>query len=437
MVLLLSVAQAAKSFSIYNTELVRLDDKFLPPISRMRSRRSRRSPSLIPIEDFRSKVKLVEEMSKEGFFKLPGSAPAIQVETPERAFPSNFVTTEVLSTVQQPLPSIINQQAASTQSYPVLTCGDLVRATLTRQRINSNTIDIIISSLTPSSLRQYSVYCRYWTNFCLSCNWDPSVVELNQVLGQFLSYLYDLGLRYSSMNTARSFLSLVSSGSTSDGIGSLQGPPNYLSNLEPIESLSLEDITMKTIGLISVATAHRAQTFSLIDVREIVQIENCTKIKIHSPVKTSKPGSTQPVLFLPRFADHPSLCVSRSLSVYLQRTHSFRPQDSNRLFLALSKPHAAVCSQTISRSIKHILKLSGIDITTFSGHSVRHASTSTAARGGLSIDQIRLKAGWSSSSSVFANFYNRPIPQNDNFDQTVFILSSSIFMLLYSSRYCC
>ncbi|CAG7829980.1 unnamed protein product [Allacma fusca] len=127
------------------------------------------------------------------------------------------------------------------------------------------------------------------------------------------------------MNAARSFLTLVSC-IESDGIGT--HPPG-LPGKQPLQDVFLGYITMKTIGLISLATAHRAQTFSLINVRDIVEKESGTEFKIHSPIKTSKPG-------------------------------------------------------------------------------VRHASISVAAAGGLSLDQIRLKAVWSPSSSVFPNVYNRP-----------------------------
>ncbi|CAG7717174.1 unnamed protein product [Allacma fusca] len=53
-------------------------------------------------------------------------------------------------------------------------------------------------------------------------------------------------------------------------------------------------------------------------------------------------------------------------------------------------------------------------------HCFRHDATSEDARGGMNIEQIRLRAGWSASSSVFARFYNRPLSNSSEFAQTVF-----------------
>ncbi|CAG7822871.1 unnamed protein product, partial [Allacma fusca] len=94
---------------------------------------------------------------------------------------------------------------------------------------------------------------------------------------------------------ARSFLSLLSNGSTSSSIGThpliarfLRGvsktrPPcprynttwdpanvlTFLESLEPLEDLPIQKLAYKVIGLMSLATAHRVQTFSLIHLDEI------------------------------------------------------------------------------------------------------------------------------------------------------------------------
>lgn len=64
---------------------------------------------------------------------------------------------------------------------------------------------------------------------------------------------------------------------------------------------------------------------------------------------------------------------------------------------------------TLSRWVKTLLSRSGINISEFSSHSTRHASTSTAKRNGVGIDVIRATAEWSKDSQVFAKFYNLPL----------------------------
>ena len=61
------------------------------------------------------------------------------------------------------------------------------------------------------------------------------------------------------------------------------------------------------------------------------------------------------------------------------------------LFLATIKPHKAVASSTIERSLKTIMERAGIDTSIFKAHSVRSASVSTAASAGITTADI-LKA---------------------------------------------
>ena len=63
---------------------------------------------------------------------------------------------------------------------------------------------------------------------------------------------------------------------------------------------------------------------------------------------------------------------------------------------------------TIARWLREVLELAGIDASTFSGHSVRGASTSAAAGAGVTTNDILKAADWS-SDFVFRRFYYRPV----------------------------
>lgn len=135
--------------------------------------------------------------------------------------------------------------------------------------------------------------------------------------------------------------------------------------------------------------------------------EEIIKIKITNKIKTSAINRSQPVLTLPYFRENSSLCVASILKKYLNRTQHIRLQNDSKLF---KKPNHPATSQTISRWIKSVLKSSGIDISKYTAHSTRHASTSKAARSGVNIDTIKNTAGWTKKSETFNKFYNnRPL----------------------------
>ena len=69
------------------------------------------------------------------------------------------------------------------------------------------------------------------------------------------------------------------------------------------------------------------------------------------------------------------------------------------------------------------MRLAGIDVSIFSGHSVRGASTSAAAGSGVTMTDIMQAADWS-SESVFRRFYYRP-SYDTTYGRTVLSSSSS------------
>ena len=63
-----------------------------------------------------------------------------------------------------------------------------------------------------------------------------------------------------------------------------------------------------------------------------------------------------------------------------------------------------------------MLAESGIDTTTFKGHSTRAAATSAACLKGASISDVMQTAGWS-RSTTFERFYHKEI--ENKFEETV------------------
>ena len=234
---------------------------------------------------------------------------------------------------------------------------------------------------------------------------------------------FESGATYGTLNSARSAISLVIEKDISNnadikrffkGIFRLKPTkPKYkniwntdkvldnLGKLHPLENLSFTDLTEKTVMLVALATAQRAQTLALIKLENIHTVNLGYEIKITDLIKTSKPGRCQPLLKLPFFKDTPELCVALALKEYLEVTKTIRGGIKN-LFISTKKPYVGVSPQTISRWLKAVLCKSGI--TGFTGHSTRHAATSKSLQEGLTIDAIKNAAGWSERSKTFDNF---------------------------------
>lgn len=64
------------------------------------------------------------------------------------------------------------------------------------------------------------------------------------------------------------------------------------------------------------------------------------------------------------------------------------------------------------------MKSAGLDITIYSSHSTRAASTSSCKAKGFSVEEILKVAGWS-NSCTFATFYHKPIDNTANFGNMV------------------
>ena len=92
---------------------------------------------------------------------------------------------------------------------------------------------------------------------------------------------------------------------------------------------------------------------------------------------------------------------------YIHRTDPLR-KDHSQLLLSYVKPFKPVARDTVSRWVKQVSQSAGIDITKYSAHSCRAASTSNVKVKGLNIAEIMKCAGWS-IVSTFARFYDKPV----------------------------
>lgn len=289
-------------------------------------------------------------------------------------------------------------------------------------------------------MKQYNTSYKLWWQFCLKNNVDTFEAPVSSIIA-FLVELFNNGASYGTINSHRSALSLLLGNNVGSDVlikrllkGIYRRKPSrpkytttwdpkvvldYVSKWYPNSDLDIVKLTKKIVILLALCTSHRVQTFSLIRISNMNWSPTGVKILISEMIKTSAANQEQPVLFLPYFVENPSICPARTLKDYLSVTAKLRPEGTDNLLLTLRKPFKKASSQTISRWIKQTLAESGLDVTVFSAHSTRHASTSAAASAGVCIDSIRKTAGWSNSSLTFAKFYNRPIVDEGIFARSV------------------
>ncbi|CAH2209141.1 jg16987 [Pararge aegeria aegeria] len=326
------------------------------------------------------------------------------------------------------------------QTYPG--CREALRTAFTRRGTPPEALNLMMASLADNTIKQYNVTLKLWWQFCSSHNIDVFNGSISDMLS-FLTHQFNNGCSYGSLNSHRSALSLLL---TNFDVGSdvcikrlLKGAYkirpnkpkytstwdpqlvlNHVSNWYPNLELSIEKITKKLVILLALCTAHRVQTFSLIKMKNVSITQTGVKIAITDIIKTSAPRRDQPILSLPFFRDNINICPASVLKDYIFVTKNMRTPNVGNLLLTFKKPHKATTAQSISRWIKQVISESGVDVNTFSAHSIRHAATSAAYHAGLSLDTIRKTAGWSSTSLAFARFYNRPIlTGNDDFANAV------------------
>lgn len=295
-----------------------------------------------------------------------------------------------------------------------------------------------MAATSKSTTSQYNMYFERWITFASCKNlsvWAPCIQDV--IL--FLTSMFESGLSYSSINSAKSALSSML-GKCEDccigqhpliikfmkGVSKLRPPSAryevtwdankvllLFKNWGTDSDLSLHFLSLKLLGLLALITAQRVQTLAAIQITDIVW-EEPVQVVVRANLKCSSLRKPNVVLVLPSYAEDKTLCVVASLKAYLARTRLIRG-DEQQLLISYQRPHKRVTSQSISRWLTQVLEMAGIDTKVYHGHSFRHASSSKAVRSGLSIDTILQRVGWSPQSRTFARFYNKPLDKRVDF----------------------
>ncbi|XP_077277629.1 uncharacterized protein LOC143905862 [Temnothorax americanus] len=342
-----------------------------------------------------------------------------------------------LSLPLPPTPLAPEETSSTQDAFPG--CSQVIREAFRIRQVPEPSLDALLASLAPSTLKQYTRPIRAWWSFCRIHKTSPFFPKVSEVLG-FLTEELERAGSFSTLNTSRSAISLLSCNTIGEdplikrfckGASVLKPPrPRYdhiwdpapviskLGTFFPHEDLSLERVTKKLALLLALGSGQRCQTLAALRRSQISITEEKMIFTVPDRIKTSAPGRRQPLLIFSRFTERSNLCIVNLLEHSLRRTKNLRPDNCDKLFISLKRPHKAVGVQSISRWIRETLNECGVD-GNFTAHSTRHASTSYAAKKGDTIDLIKRAAGWSAEARAFAKLYNRPIVDTHAFANAV------------------
>ena len=291
--------------------------------------------------------------------------------------------------------------------------------------------DLVGASWKEKTEVNYSSAWRKWCSYCGEHGICSTAPVLNDVL-DYLGFLYDQGLKYRSINCARSALS--STLKPIDGFRVGQHPlvtrllkgvfnsrpplpkmcPHWsvcqvlaiLKQWSPAASVDLKSLTLKTVMLVALACPKRCDSLRMLTIKEgFCEVsESYIKFQPDGLEKHSRPGLVATPLKLNSFNEDPRIDPVYYVKAYLKRTKLIRKSD--KLFVTHNAPHKDASTSTITRWIAKVISQSGQH---GSGGSVRSGSSSYALARGASIETV-LEAGDWSRVSTFKKFYFKPVP---------------------------
>ena len=294
--------------------------------------------------------------------------------------------------------------------------------------------------------KDYTAKFKQFSMWCTERKVDPFLASLNDC-ADFLTSLFQRGLKYRTINGYRSMLSsflppidncpigqhsyiirllkgvfnerppvkrLIPNWDLSFILGCLKEDP-----FEPLKDASVKHLTRKTCFLVAITTFRRCsdlQSLQITDNDMNIGERGITFVRTGLS-KQDRPNHESNHIFVPVFSQDKYLDPRRCLLRYIKKTKKLRKKDSqnvSKLFLATRKPHQAVTAQTISKWIVNLIKMcyklnkKSLKDRKIQGHSTRSVGPSWALFKGASLKHIMESADWS-SESIFIKHYLKPV----------------------------
>ena len=144
----------------------------------------------------------------------------------------------------------------------------------------------------------------------------------------------------------------------------------FLAKWHPPASLSLKQLTLKTVALVALTCSDRAQTLQALRVDRVSSTPQGLEFVVFDRLKTSRRGRPARVVKCVSW-DAPELDVATYVHRYIDRTLTLRLRayrkglgKPTQLFLS-HKSGLPVARATISRWVKEVMNLAGVDTSIF------------------------------------------------------------------------
>ena len=321
---------------------------------------------------------------------------------------------------------------------------DIVRARLQMSGVPERASDIIAQGHRPSTNTSYASAFRKFNCWCREREINPLSVNINQVI-EFLTEIFDTGLKVSSLGVIRSALS--------DTLGTLDGhilgqhptiirlldgmaalrpakykdPPrwNVDTVLEHILTwgdnmhMDMRKLTLKLTMLFALATAARCNELADLRSNLVYRTKDGIRFKLEKHRKQRKSSEYPGYLDIPSFPQQPLLCPVSCYDWYMIKTAGHRlNEEDDYVFRAMSQPYGKVATSTISRWLSTCISETGYDDSNHpTAHSVRGAAATKAMMAGLSTKQIMSAVEWKSESVYYDHYRNQEF--NPEFGRSV------------------
>ena len=150
----------------------------------------------------------------------------------------------------------------------------------------------------------------------------------------------------------------------------------YLTNAS---SEKLYDFSKKLATLTAILCGQRPKEISgLIDIRNLSFEDNFLVIRIGDIMKTSNKKFRIGEIKFPRYRENDKIRVFTCMKEYLKVTGNLRGNITH-LFITTTKPCKIASQDTLAKWVKITLQSAGIDMSIFTPHCTKSASTSRAA----------------------------------------------------------
>ena len=305
----------------------------------------------------------------------------------------------------------------------------------TAQGLSRDAADLLTSSWRKGTRAAYNSSWSKWYSWCTERATHPVHAPVEMIV-EFITDMWKAGYGYNTINGYRSAISslhaqidglpvgqhpLVKRAMT--GVFNVRPPMpkyadtwrvdvvlDYINRMGPNAGLGDKALSHKLAMLLALTTASRASEIQGLDLAYMNDRRISIEFTIPTLTKTRRVGGKPTVVVLHEYEPNKILDVVSCTRAYVLRTQAWRVSDKHhKLLLGIIAPHNPVCTSTIANWLKHIMAEAGIDVSTYTGHSTRSASTTKAKSAGLSVADILQKANWS-NASTFHRFYDRSEP---------------------------